>query len=142
MNPEVEKDLTEAAGVLVAAASTDAWDAARAEFTRLLVGEGRVGAAKAGRWLDELADRAARTPPGERAAVLDSERHYWFSRLADLAADDPAIVEELRPVVIRLKEQTPADNRRWVQHNIARDNSQLFATQDGNIIFHQDPPAK
>lgn len=140
VSSEVEEYITAAADVLVGAAGTEAWDSARAEFGEVLVRENRVGEVKVRRWLDELAGRAEGTDPGERAEILSSERHYWFARLRDLAADEPAIVEELRTVVARLKERAPAEKQEWVQHNVAKDNSRLFATQHGNIIFHGEPP--
>lgn len=128
--------MAEASAVLVAAASTDVWDLARAEFAWLLGRADAIGEARGARWLDELADIAERTPPGERDEVLGSQRSRWLTRLGDLAEDDPAIIEELRPIVTRLQERLSPGDRRPAQKNTARDSGQVFAAQDGNVIVH------
>lgn len=128
-----------AAAVLVAAASTDVWDLARAEFAWLLGRADQVGEARGTRWLDDLAGIAEETPPGERAEVLGSQRSRWRTRLCDLAEDDPAIIEELGLIVDRLQKRLPEGKRRWAQRNIAKDDGQVFAAQDGDVTVNQSP---
>src|SRR5262249_53552837 len=97
-----------AGNTVVAAATTDAWEAARHKFARLLgrgdprlegLGEQRLDETRAQLARAEGADR-------ERACAVQAER--WARRLADLLEEDPGVEAELRALVEQVRAELPA----------------------------------
>jgi hypothetical protein len=134
MTPEIEAVLASGATILVNAAATDAWKATRAGFTRLFGRGEPAQEAATGRRLDSLAATVDQAAPDHRADLLDQERVRWLVRLTDLVEDDPSVIGDLRSLVEQLAAQLPPRQQTWVQTNIARDGSRLFAVQDGGTI--------
>src|SRR5262245_36548313 len=97
-----------AGNALVAAATTDAWEAARRKFARLL---GRGDANK-----EQLADKRLEETRQQLVKVtgqdMDQARvdlaRAWQVRMADLLEEDPGVEAELRAVVEEVLAHLPA----------------------------------
>jgi hypothetical protein len=59
--------------------------------------------------------------------------------LARLLEEHPDAESGLEELISYVREAVPAGQRQWMQTNIARDNSRLFAVQGGSIIYHETP---
>jgi hypothetical protein len=108
-----------AGNTVVAAATTDAWEAARHKFTRLLGrGDARREQLAAGR-LEETCEQLTRSQ-GEalnRArAVLATQ---WATRLADLLEEDPRVEADLRALVKEIRAGLPAGIAYAADHAVA-----------------------
>jgi hypothetical protein len=92
---------------VAAAAVTDAWEAARGRFARLL---GRGDARKtevAERWLAQT--RQDLTAAGSDARQLqEAAAERWTGRFSDLLDEDPALEAELRALAEEVAAQLPA----------------------------------
>src|SRR5215469_5941328 len=94
-----------AGNTVVAAATTDAWEAARGKFVRLL---GRGDAKK-----EQLADKRLEETRQQLAAVTGQEleraqaelARAWQVRMADLLEEDPSVEAELCSVVEEVRAQ-------------------------------------
>lgn len=123
---------------LVAAAATDAWQQARAGFTRLLGGGDRDREVAAGRRLDALAREVEQAPP----EALQRLRDDWRTRLADLIEDDPAAADALRPLVDQIRTMLPEARQQWVVRQTIAASAPGATAQGvvgGNIINHPTP---
>ena len=127
------------ATALIGAIATDAWQGARAGFVRLLGRGGDTRGAAIAAQLDEDAGTVTRTGPDETDQVRQELLPVWRRRLAQLLADDPDAEAELRELIAEVSRELPAGPRAWVQTNVARDNSTLFAVQDGDLHYHHTP---
>jgi hypothetical protein len=113
--------LAQFAGQTVAgAAITDAWEAVRGRFARLL---GRGDARKtavAEQWLaqthDQLTAVAAAT---ELDRVREAQADRWAGRFADLLDEDPGAEAELRALVEEVAAQLPATGVSAADHSLA-----------------------
>jgi hypothetical protein len=108
-----------AGNTVVAAAVTDAWEAARKGFARLL-GRGDPAKAKlAEQRLLETYEQLTRVngPDLERTrAALEVQ---WVTRLTDLLEEDPNAEAELRALVQRIQAQLPAGPVSATDHAVA-----------------------
>jgi hypothetical protein len=97
-----------AGNTVVAAATTDAWEACRRGFVRLL----GCGDAKK----EQLADKRLEETRGQLDGVSGQELEQaraelgkaWQVRLADLLEEDPGLEAELRALVQEVRAQLPA----------------------------------
>jgi hypothetical protein len=90
---------------VVAAASTDAWEACKRGFGRLL---GRGDPKKeqvAEQRLEETRQQLAGADSEQSRAALEAQ---WTTRLADLLEENPDAEAELRALVREIQEQLPA----------------------------------
>lgn len=114
---------------LVAAAATDAWQSARAGFTRLF-----TQAQRSGELIESRLDRTAAEV--ERAAEPDVVRELlvpdWQVRLSDLLEERPELAAELRELTSRVQAQLPAAQQEWV--HAGRDS--YTAGRDQTITHH------
>jgi len=97
-----------AGNTVVAAASTDAWEAARHKFARLL-GRGDPDKTKvADRRLEETHDQLTSAPGADLERVRAALEAQWTTRLADLLEDDPGVEADLRALVEQIQAQVSA----------------------------------
>jgi hypothetical protein len=124
---------TLAGNTVVTAAVTDAWEAARDKFARLL-GRGNPGKTKiAEQRLEETHDQlttAAGTDLERTRAVL-AER--WAGRLADLLEEDPGAEADLRSVVQELQAVLPTGTVTAVDHAVAAGRNVNISAPGGGI---------
>jgi hypothetical protein len=123
--------------VLVEAMATDAWKTARAGVAQLFGRSGPERTAAIVAQLDgnaALVQRADR-PEEARQALVPG----WQLQLTQLLEDNPELAPALRDLTARIQQTLPAGHQQWVQTNIARDDSRLFAAQGGNVIYHEAP---
>jgi hypothetical protein len=115
-----------AGNTVVAAATTDAWEACRRGFARLL---GCGDARKTELAEQRLADTHAQLTTAEDAALERArvaQEAQWTTRLTDLLEEDPGVEAELRSLVEEIRAQLPAGVVSAADHSIA-------AVRDVNI---------
>ena len=134
-----------AGNTVVAAATTDAWEACRRGFARLL---GRGDAKKAELAEQRLAEtrRQLTTAAGadlERArAALEAQ---WTTRLTDLLEEDPGVEAELRSLVEEIRAQLPATAVSAADHAVAAGRDMNISASGSGVaagVIHGDvaPP--
>ncbi|MGP3967907.1 hypothetical protein [Streptomyces sp. 6N223] len=116
---------------LVAAATTDAWSTARAEFVRLLSRGDRRDGDSVSDELDTLADSVREGP--ESASELESLRADWTVRLCEFLEEYPEAATDLDGVVHRLAGLSPSPQEGGTQTNIAYGRGTQNITQHGSI---------
>lgn len=147
MSGDVLLALAQWAGQTVAAAAvTDAWEAVRGRFARLL---GRGDARKAEvaeRWLAQTRDQLVAAAPGadlERMQEAQAER--WAGRFADLLDEDPALEADFRALVEDVAARLPAGAVSAAGHSVAAGRDVTITASGGGIaagVIHGDvaPP--
>jgi hypothetical protein len=99
---------TVAGNTVVTAAVTDAWEAAKKGFARLL-GRGDPDKTKAAeRRLEEAHDQLAQATGADLERVRAALKAQWTTRLADLLEDDPGVEADLRALVDQIQAQVSA----------------------------------
>ena len=134
-----------AGNTVVAAATTDAWEACRRGFVRLL---GRGDAKK-----EQLADRRLEETRRELDGVSGQELEQaraelgkaWQVRLADLLEEDPGVEAELRALVQEVRTQLPAHVVSAADHSVAAAGDVNITASSGGVaagVIHGDvvPP--
>lgn len=122
---------------LVGAMATDAWQAARNGMAKLFSRQGPHRQAAVQAQLDgnvALVERAS-DPGLAREGLVP----LWHMELTRLLEEHPAAEAELEELITQMRDALPAEQQHWVQINLARDNSRLFAVQGGNIFYHESP---
>jgi hypothetical protein len=115
-----------AGNTVVAAASTDAWEAARRGFARLL-GRGDPDQTKmAEQRLAETREQLANTQGKDLEQARGALAQRWAGRLADLLEECPDAEAELRTLVQQVQAALPAEIVTAADHAVA-------AGQDVNI---------
>lgn len=124
---------------LVGAMGTDAWQATRNGMARLFGRQGPHRQAAVEAQLDgniALVERAS-DPDLAREGLVP----LWHMEPARLLEEHPDAEAELQELIAQMRDALPAEQQQWVQTNLARDNSTLFAVQGGNIFYHEFPTA-
>ena len=134
-----------AGNTVVAAATTDAWEACRRGFARLL---GRGDAKKAQLAEQRLAEthKQLTTAAGadlERARA--AQEVQWTTRLTDLLEEDPGVEAELRSLVEEIRAQLPAGVVSAADHSVAAGRDVNISASEGGVaagVIHGDvaPP--
>ena len=103
-----------AGNTVVTAAVTDAWEAARKGFARLL-GRGDPDKTKAAeRRLEETHDQLTQATGADLERVRAALEAQWTTRLADLLEDDPGVEADLRALVEQIQApRCPRPIMRW-----------------------------
>ena len=108
-----------AGNTVVTAAVTDAWEAARKGFARLL-GRGDPDKTKlAERRLAETHDQLTHAKGADLDRVRAALEGQWVTRLADLLEDDPGVEADLRALVREIQAQLPAGMMSAADHAVA-----------------------
>ena len=108
-----------AGNTVVAAATTDAWEAARRKFAQLL---GRGDPKK-----EQLAEKRLEETRLQLDGVAGQElekaqadlKRAWHVRIADLLEEDPGVEAELRALVEEIQAQLPAGVVSAADHSVA-----------------------
>ena len=103
---------------VAAAAITDAWEAVRSGFARLL---GRGDARKtevAEQWLAQTRQQLTAAGPGLGSA-REAAAERWAGRFSDLLDEDPGIEAELRALVEEVVGRLPAGLVSAADHSVA-----------------------
>jgi len=97
-----------AGNTVVAAVTTDAWEAARRGFARLL-GRGNPKQEQlAEQRLEETRQQLAAAEDADLEQARSALAERWAGRLADLLEEDPGVEEELRTLVQEIRAALPA----------------------------------
>jgi hypothetical protein len=122
-----------AGNTVVAAATTDAWEAARNGFARLLGRGDPDRTAVTERRLAETREQvveATGTDLEQTRAALEAQ---WVTRLADLLEDDPGVEADLRMLVQQIQAQLPAGMVSAADHAIAAGRDVNISAADGGV---------
>jgi hypothetical protein len=134
-----------AGNTVVAAATTDAWEACRGGFVRLL---GRGNAKKTGLAEQRLAEThnqlttAAGADLQRARAALEAQ---WTTRLTDLLEEDPGLEAELRSLVAEVRAQLPVGVVSAADHSVAAGRDVNISASESGVaagVIHGDvaPP--
>jgi hypothetical protein len=118
---------------LVAAMTTDAWQAVRSGVGRLF---GQLGADRqhgVEAQMDGNAELVARAVDVDRAR--ESLVGLWRLELESLLSQHPEAAASLRELMDTARAALPAAQQSWVQTNVAYGGT-IYAAQGGNVIMH------
>jgi hypothetical protein len=122
-----------AGNTVVAAATTDAWEATRRGFARLL---GR-GDPERTRVVERRLAETHEQLTGAAGADLESARSalqtQWTTRLADLLEEDPAVEADLRALVEEIQASMPAGVISAADHAVAAGRDVNITASGGGI---------
>jgi hypothetical protein len=108
-----------AGNTVVAAATTDAWEAARRKFARLL-GRGDLNREQlAETRLEETRQQLEAVGGRELEKAQADLGRAWQVRIADLLEEDPSIEAELRALVEEIRAQLPTGTVAAADHAVA-----------------------
>jgi hypothetical protein len=108
-----------AGNTVVAAATTDAWEAARRKLARLLGRGDPKQEQLAERRLDETRQQLTGAKGAELERVRAALAERWAARLADLLEEDPGVGADLRTLVQEIQAQLPAGVVAAADHAVA-----------------------
>jgi hypothetical protein len=98
-----------AGNTVVTAAVTDAWEATRNGFARLL-GRGDPDKTKlAEQRLQETHEQLTEAKAADLEQLRSAQEAQWTTRLADLLQEDPGVEADLRTLVEQIRAQLPAE---------------------------------
>ena len=124
---------TLAGNTVVTAAVTDAWEAARKGFARLL-GRGDPAKTKAAeRRLEETHEQLTEATGAELERTQAALKAQWVTRLADLLEDDPGVEADLRALVQQIQAQLPAEMVSAADHAVAAGRDVNITVSGGGI---------
>ena len=122
-----------AGNTVVAAATTDAWEAARCKLARLL---GR-GDPKREQLAEQRLEETRQQLTGPEGAELERARaalaERWAGRLADLLEEDPDAEAELRALVEELRAMLPAGVMSAADHAVAAGRDVNIGATSGGV---------
>lgn len=122
-----------AGNTVVAAASTDAWEAAKHKLARLL-GRGNPRREQLAKdRLEETRQQLAGVSGQERETAQADLGQVWQVRLADLLAEDPAVEAELRALVEEIRAQLPAGTVSAAGHAVAAGRDVNITASPGGV---------
>jgi hypothetical protein len=132
-----------AASALVGAMTTDAWGAAKEGFARVFTRGGKRQAELAEMRLTAAERQLEQAAADDRSRLREELAAAWQVRLRDLLEESPDAADELQAITDKVRAQLPTQQQIWVQQNVARDQSVLFANQGGNqqVHYHNGPTA-
>src|SRR5215469_8639086 len=134
-----------AGNTVVAAATTDAWEACRRGFARLL-GRGDVTRAElAEQRLAETHKQLAMAAGADLQRARAAQEAQWTTRLTDLLEEDPGVEAELRSLVEEIRAQLPAGVVSAADHAVAAGGDVNISVTGGGVaagVIHGDvaPP--
>jgi hypothetical protein len=121
-----------AGNTVVAAATTDAWEACRRGFVRLL---GHGDAKKTELAEQRLADTHKQLATAEGVdleRVQASQQAQWTTRLTDLLEEDPGVEVQLRALVEEIRAQLPAAVSA-ADHSVAAGGDMNISASEGGV---------
>jgi hypothetical protein len=122
-----------AGNTVVAAATTDAWDAARHKFARLLGrGDPKQERLAEGR-LEETRKLLTEPAGADSGQARAAQAQRWAGRLEDLLEEDPGIEADLRAVVQEVQALLPAGMVSAADHAVAAGRDVNIRADRGGI---------
>jgi hypothetical protein len=122
-----------AGNTVVAAATTDAWEAARHGFARLL-GRGDPDRTKvAERRLAETHEQLTVAAGADLEPVRSALQAQWVTRLVDLLEEDPGVEDDLRALVQEIQAELPASVVSAADHSAAAGRDMIIEASGGAI---------
>jgi hypothetical protein len=134
-----------AGNTVVTAATTDAWEACRRGFARLL-GRGDVKKVElAEQRLAETYKQLATASGEDLERVRAAQQAQWTTRLTDLLEEDPRVEAELRSVVEEIRAQLPGGRVSAAEHSLAAGRDVNITASQGGVAAgvihgHMAPP--
>ena len=124
---------TVAGNTVVTAAVTDAWEAARKGFARVL-GRGDPDRTKAvERRLEDTREQLTEATGADLERTRAALEVQWVTRLADLLEDDPGVEADLRTVVQQIQAQLPAGMVSAADHSVAAGGDVNITASGGGV---------
>ena len=131
--------LASAGGATLAGAmATDAWDAAKAGFIRLIGRDDPQRIEAIGGQLERSRTQLERLLGSELQRARTTQAVVWRTRLEDLLEEQPQAADELQQLIEQVQAQLPAPQQVWVQRNTFHGTG--YVVQDGNLNVHHYPP--
>jgi hypothetical protein len=122
-----------AGNTVVTAAVTDAWEAARKGFARLL-GRGDPAKTKlADERLAETHDQLTQATGADLEPVQAALEAQWVTRMRDLLQEDPDVEAELRTLVQNIQAQLPAGIVSAADHAVAAGRDVSISASEGGV---------
>lgn len=122
-----------AGNTVVAAATTDAWEAARRRFAHLLGRGDQRRTMLARRRLDETRRQLEGIADRELAQARANLEKAWQGRLADLLEEDPGIEADLRALVEEIQASLSAVVVSAADHSVAAAGDVKITAQDSGV---------
>lgn len=134
-----------AGNTVVAAATTDAWEATRRKFAQLLGSGDPDRTALAERRLDQTRRQLEGVSGQELETAQADQEKAWQVRLADLLEEDPGVEPELRALVEEIRAQLPVGVVSVADHAVAAGRDMNISASEGGVaagVIHGDvaPP--
>jgi hypothetical protein len=130
-----------AGNTVVTAAVTDAWEAARKGFARLL-GRGDPAKTKlAEERLEQTYDQLAQAAGADLEQTRTALEAQWVTRLTDLLEEDPGVEADLRTLVEEIQAQLPAGMVSAADHSVAAGRDVTVTAKSGGVaanVIHGD----
>lgn len=134
MSGDVLMALAQFAGQTVAAAAiTDAWEAVRSRFARLL---GRGDARRtevAEQWLAQTREQLTEASDADAGRAREMQAERWTGRFSDLLDEDPSAEAELRTLVEEVAACLPAGAVSAASHSVAAGHDVNVSASSGGI---------
>ena len=134
-----------AGNTVVTAATTDAWEAARRGFARLLGRGDLQRTAVAERRLGQTHEQLTGVTGADLESAQAALEAQWVMRLADLLEEDPGIEDDLRGLVKDIRTALPPGVVSAAGHAIAAGRDVNVTASEGGVaagVIHGDvaPP--
>jgi hypothetical protein len=130
-----------AGNTVVTAAVTDAWEAARKGYARLL-GRGDPAKTKlAEERLEQTYDQLAQATGADLEQTRTALEAQWVTRLTDLLEEDPGVEADLRTLVEEIQAQLPAGMVSAADHSVAAGRDVTVTAKSGGVaanVIHGD----
>jgi len=130
-----------AGNTVVAAATTDAWEAARKKFAQLLGRGDRDGTRLAESRLDQTRQQLEGVTGQELERAQAELGRAWQVRLQDLLEEDPSIEADLRALVQEIQAALPAGMVSATDHAVAAGRDVTITADRGGVaagVIHGD----
>lgn len=124
---------TLAGNTVVTAAITDAWEAARHKFGRLLGREDPERTKLAEQRLAETHDQLAASASTDLERTRTALAERWSVRLADLLEEDPGIEADLRTLVQEIQASLPPGMVSAADHAVAAGRDVNVSASSGGV---------
>jgi hypothetical protein len=122
-----------AGNTVVAAATTDAWEAARRGLARLL-GRGDPDRTRvAERRLAETREQLTVAAGADLEPVRSALQAQWVTRLVDLLEEDPGVEDDLRALVQEIQAELPASVVSAADHSAAAGRDMIISASGGGV---------
>jgi hypothetical protein len=124
-----------AGNTVVAAATTDVWEACRRGFARLLGRGDPQRTMVAERRLAETHEQLTGASDTDLESARSALQTQWATRLADLLEEDPAVEADLRALVQEIQASLPAGVISAADHAVAAGRDVNITASGGGVAI-------